>query len=127
MDDVMLENEVIDLLGRERFKRLRAGNWLAPFFEVPGHEGRPVYIRHLVDFRHEEDLRLHPEGRPVVTKAYAPARGGGVPEVVTDRDGIHRVVVKVVPPAAAGCLTPRVRAALEEFLEKAERMLAGWR
>jgi hypothetical protein len=61
MDDVMLESEVIDLLGRERFKRLCAGDWLTS------------YARHYVEFRLREDEALRPEeGRrpPVVTKGY---------------------------------------------------------
>jgi hypothetical protein len=59
-DDVMGEPDVIRLLGRERFERLRRGGWLT------------TYTRHYVLFRLREDKALHPEGtRPaVVTKGY---------------------------------------------------------
>jgi hypothetical protein len=121
-DEVLTESEVIDLLGAERFRRLRSGNWLAPFFEVPGHEGRPVYVKHLVDFRHQEDLRLHPEPRrpAVVTKAVR-----GTPEVTVSRDGVYDVVVRKAPPAAARLVTPRVQAEFERLQAAARGFLAA--
>jgi hypothetical protein len=113
-DDILAEEEVVALLGPERFRRLRRDGWLTS------------YARHYVLFRLREDKALHPEARrpAVVAKGYPAARRGGVPEVITDRNSVRSVVVKVAPPAAASVLTPRVRAALEELLEKAERFLA---
>jgi hypothetical protein len=100
-DEAMTESDVIAQLGAERFHRLRSGGWLTPFYRLPGHEGCPRYIKHLVDLRHQEDLRLHPESRPpVVRKAYAPARRGGAPAIIIDRDGMRHVVTKAAPPAA---------------------------
>jgi hypothetical protein len=124
-DEVLSEPEVVALLGAERFRRLRAGNWLAPFFEVPGHEGRPVYIKHLVDFRHQEDLRLHPPGRGPAVVRKAPARRGGVPEVVTDRNSVRTVVVKASAPAAARLVSPQVEAEFGRLLAAARRFLAA--
>jgi hypothetical protein len=108
MDDVLSEAEVIGLLGRERFKRLRAGGWLTS------------YARHYVEFRRQEDLRLHPEGRPpVVRKAHAPAPRGGIPDLVIDKNGQRHVVVR-----QPGGLVAQVRAEVEELLEAARRFLA---
>jgi hypothetical protein len=113
-DDARSEAEVIDLLGTVRFKRLRAGGWLTPFFKVPGHEGVPTYTRHLVELRLREDKALHPEERrpAAVTKAHR-----GTPEVLVDRDGQQRVVFR-----EAGRLTPRVRTELEGVLALARRV-----
>jgi hypothetical protein len=120
-DEAMTEADVVALMGAERFHRLRAGGWLTPFYRLPGHEGRPRYVKHLVDFRHEEDVRLHPGGRrsAVVAKAYR----GGVPDVVIDRDGMRHLVVPKAAPAAARGLTPRVLAEAEKLLEAVGRWL----
>jgi hypothetical protein len=125
MFEWITEDQAVALpgMGEARFRRLVREGWLRPFFSVEGHEGEGVYRKDFVLMRRDEDWRAHPGARPaVVAKAYR-----GVPEVITDRNSVRSVVVKVVPPAAAGVLSPRVRARLEELLEKAERMLAGWR
>jgi hypothetical protein len=122
-DEAMSEADVVALMGAERFTRLRAEGWLTPFYQLTGHEGRPRYVKHLVDFRHQEDLRLHPGSRPppVVTKGYATGPGGGVPDVVVDRDGVHRVVVKAAP-AAAGWAA-QIRAEVVAVLAAGRRFL----
>jgi hypothetical protein len=118
-DEAMTEADVVALMGAERFNRLRQGGWLSPFYRLPGHEGRPRHIKHLVDLRHQEDLRLHPEGRrpAVVAKAFR-----GTPDVEMTRDGQHRVVFR-----QAGGVSPRVKAELQSLLALARRVLGGGR
>jgi hypothetical protein len=113
-DDVMGEPDVIRLLGRGRFERLRAGGWLTN------------YARHYIEFRLREDKALHPEARrpPVVAKGYTAAGRGGAPEVVIDRDGMrHLVVRKAAAPAAARLITPELQAEFEGLLAAARRFL----
>jgi hypothetical protein len=116
-DDLLTVAQVRQLLGG-RYARVCGGGACCPL-DV---NGRTMYFRPFVEQGLRKDLARYPEGRrpAAVAKAYR----GGVPEVVTDRDGMRRVVVRKAAPAPAGVLTPRVRAALEEFLEKAERFLS---
>src|SRR5438552_51454 len=76
-EDFMSEGEVIEVMGNDRYWRLRDGGWLAPLFEVLGYKGRPAYSKHYVNMRLAEDRRLHPEKQTsaVVTKSHS----GGCP------------------------------------------------
>jgi hypothetical protein len=125
MFDWITEAEAVALpgMGEERFRRLVRGGWLRPFFTVEGREGEGVFRKDFVLMRRDEDRRTHPDGRPaVVTKAYR----GGAPEVVIDRDGVrHLVVRKAAAPAAAGRLSPGVKAELQGLLALARRVLAS--
>src|SRR5215469_11776101 len=125
MFDWITEAEAIALpgMGPARFRRLCREGWLRPFFTVEGREGEGVYRKDFCLMRRDEDRRAHPDGKPaVVRKAHAPARGG-VPDVVIDRDGVRRLVVRKAAPAAAGLLTPAVRREAEELLASARRFL----
>jgi hypothetical protein len=121
-DDLLTVAQVRRLLG-DRFGRV-CGNGACCPLDV---NGRVMYHRPLVEQGLRKDLARYPEGRrpAVVTKGYAAAGRGGVPEVVIGRDGVHRVVVKAAP-AAAGWAA-QVRAEVEDLLAAARRMLAGWR
>jgi hypothetical protein len=108
---VLSEDQVRDWIGADRLARLKAGGWLSPGYSFEGFEGAPAYQADYVRLRYEEDKRSHPGGRrPVVQKAHAPARRGGVPEVVTDRNSVRSVVVKAAPAAAARLITPELQA-----------------
>jgi hypothetical protein len=128
MHDTLTEAEVVRWIGADRLARLKAGGWLSPGYSFEGFEGTPAYQADYVRLRFEEDKRSHPGGRGSAVVRKAPARRGGAPEVVIDRDGVRHVVVrKVVPPAAAGRLSPGVKAELQGLLALARRVLAGRR
>jgi hypothetical protein len=87
-DDLLSEDEVVQLLGRERFVRLAWQGYLAP---QGRRQGRPFWSKDYVDFRYREDLRLQPPRRApaVLTKDY------GRP-VAVGRNQAGRVVELIV-------------------------------
>jgi hypothetical protein len=60
--DVMTEAEVVALMGRARFQRLKAMGWISPFRRGFAQD---MYPRAYVRMRYEDDVRLYPGGATV--------------------------------------------------------------
>lgn len=80
-NELMSEDQVVRLLGRERFQRLRAGGYV-----IPTRKGGGKYLKHYVEFRLNEDRRLGGGPTALVQKGYgrkdwsqADIEGGGGP------------------------------------------------
>src|SRR6516162_8140514 len=56
--DVMTEAEVVALMGRERFRRLKSEGWICPFRKGFAQD---VYPRQYTLMRLEDDRRLYPD------------------------------------------------------------------
>jgi hypothetical protein len=92
--EVMTEAEVIGLMGRARFERLKELRMISPFRRG---FARDMYPRAYVRMRYEEDLRIYPDGATAtydarngqwtITKALARSGAGYTVAV----DGRHRI------------------------------------
>jgi hypothetical protein len=90
---ILDEGQVVEMMGRERFDRLRSRGWLSP--QARSQDGEPMWTKSYVELRLDEDMRLSRTSSGSVTKSIGDRDAGmrhlPLPLASTNQAGGRRV------------------------------------